>query len=269
MYNYEAAAGPTAVVVKRNTITGADEGIVEDQGYSNVTDNSVTGGNIGIWIPQYSGQTATPELAASHDVLTGNSVAAVQVESDGAAGDEPVVASVTKSDLSGAPFGIENNSSSVVSATLDYWGATTGPSGQGIGSGDAVDVNVSFFPWDRAVSDNLDVATPSTPAMCTKTGTSISSTTANAVLCVPSASESANISYAGTGPVLIIGAGSDDITLGSSGHAVGGVSLILNGGSSDVLANSSTGGYQLWNGATVTLIGGSHLPEATSPLVTG
>jgi len=46
-----------------------------------------------------------------------------------------------------ADYGVENTSSNLVDATVNWWGSATGPSGEGGGSGDAVSVNVDFFPW--------------------------------------------------------------------------------------------------------------------------
>jgi hypothetical protein len=68
---------------------------------------------------------------------------------------------------------------------------------------------------------------------------------------------------------LILGQGSDDVTLGTPANAANGISLILNGaGSSTVLANNSVGGYQLWNGATASFTNGGSLTASSSPLVT-
>jgi len=44
-------------------------------------------------------------------------------------------------------YGIENPGGTSVDAEYNWWGDASGPSGQGSGSGDAVDTNVDFEPW--------------------------------------------------------------------------------------------------------------------------
>jgi hypothetical protein len=267
IYNIQSSAPATAVTISKNTISSSDEAIGEDSGFSDVTDNSLTNSNIGIWIPQYSGQPISPEITASGNIITGNSMAGVQVESDGTAGDLPVLATVNHSDLSGNTVGVQNNSSSIVTAENDWWGDASGPSGTGIGSGTSADPNVNFFPWSRAVSDSGTTATTSSPVACTKSGTNISSSASPAIMC---ATGSGRITYSGPGPVLVRGSGSDIVTLGTATQSSTNVSLILNGGSSTVTANDSTSGvYQLWNGATATFSGTGTLTPAMSGLVTG
>lgn len=65
------------------------EDVVLDQGSAEVTDCTISGGNVGIQLPQYQGQTASIWSFASHDVIEDASVAPVQVYSDQAAGDLP------------------------------------------------------------------------------------------------------------------------------------------------------------------------------------
>jgi hypothetical protein len=267
--NVQGSSSGTPVLIQGNIVSGGDESVYQDSGSSTIKDNSLTGANIGIWIPQYSGQPSSPTVTATGNVITGQASAGVQVESDGTSGDEAVVASITKSDLSGDPFGVENNSSSIVNATNDFWGDASGPSGNSFGTStnSAVDVNVTFFPWDETTSDTPTTATVKTQKGCTSSGTNLKSSKADAVICLTGAG--AAITYHGIGPVLILGNGSDDITLGSSGNPASGVSIILTAGSSVVVANSSAGVYQLQNGATATFTDGSNLTQASSPLVTG
>ncbi|GIV79217.1 MAG: hypothetical protein KatS3mg050_3611 [Litorilinea sp.] len=48
----------------------------------------------------------------------------------------------------GSPYGgVINLTQSRVDATMNWWGAADGPSGEGSGSGDAVSANVDFCPW--------------------------------------------------------------------------------------------------------------------------
>jgi outer membrane protein assembly factor BamB len=45
------------------------------------------------------------------------------------------------------PFGITNLTGVAVDASLNWWGDADGPSGEGIGAGDAVSADVIFSPW--------------------------------------------------------------------------------------------------------------------------
>jgi len=52
----------------------------------------------------------------------------------------------TYNDFVGNTVGIENESGNLVDAENNWWGSTTGPSGQGPGSGDSVSINVDYGP---------------------------------------------------------------------------------------------------------------------------
>jgi len=45
------------------------------------------------------------------------------------------------------PYGVVNNSTLEVDATYNWWGNASGPSGEGLGTGDKVSANVLFNPW--------------------------------------------------------------------------------------------------------------------------
>jgi hypothetical protein len=66
------------------------EGVVLDQGSASVRGDTITGGNVGLAVLQYSGQAFAADGTASQDVIRGAIVAAVQVSSDQAlTGDFP------------------------------------------------------------------------------------------------------------------------------------------------------------------------------------
>jgi hypothetical protein len=50
-------------------------------------------------------------------------------------------------DIAGNTFGVQNDSSVIVDATANFWGASNGPSQAGTGSGDKVSTNVNFTPF--------------------------------------------------------------------------------------------------------------------------
>ena len=262
------------VTITGNTIRGGYESVYQDTGNAVVNDNTLSSAEVGIWVPEYAGQPSAAEVTAKGDIITnmedgGVLGAGVEVESDGAGGDIAPIVTVGKSDLSGNAHGVLNNSSTSVTATKNFWGSTDGPSGNGIGpagSASSVDVNVAFFPWATSVSDAGTVATTSANATCTASGTTISNAAANAILCLTGPG---SVNYSGAGPVLVLGSGSDSLTLGTLSTPATDVAITLNGGSSPISANGSTGTYQLENGATATFTGGANMTLETSPLVTG
>ena len=55
---------------------------------------------------------------------------------------------ITGNDIVGNSFGVQNDDSSVtINATNNYWGAATGPSGAGSGTGDPVSTYVNYLPF--------------------------------------------------------------------------------------------------------------------------
>jgi hypothetical protein len=55
---------------------------------------------------------------------------------------------VNNNDISGNDiFGVYNDGTGTLNATCNWWGADSGPSGEGPGMGDAVSDNVDFEPW--------------------------------------------------------------------------------------------------------------------------
>jgi hypothetical protein len=86
-----AAAAPTVyTVIRGNHLTdNRYEGICLDQGKANVNGNTYSGGNIGLSVLQYDGQTFGVNDAASNENMTAQSVAAFEISSDNAADDQP------------------------------------------------------------------------------------------------------------------------------------------------------------------------------------
>ncbi|MFP3897169.1 MAG: right-handed parallel beta-helix repeat-containing protein, partial [Anaerolineales bacterium] len=63
------------------------------------------------------------------------------------------------------PYGVTNRASDELDATNNWWGAVSGPSGDGSGSGDAVSENVDYDPWRTGISPGtlqavIDAASP-------------------------------------------------------------------------------------------------------------
>jgi hypothetical protein len=99
-----APATPNATV-SNDTLNGDRfEAVVLDQGTTVVSDNTISGGNVGIQVLQYAGQAYGVKGIATDDKISGMTVAAVQVSSDDAAnGDIAGSISISKSKISGNP----------------------------------------------------------------------------------------------------------------------------------------------------------------------
>jgi hypothetical protein len=90
------------VTIQKDVLTGNRyEGVNLDQGDASVKDNLITGpGEIGIDLFQYEGQSYAPTSSASGDEVEGMSEAAVEVQSDKAAGDHAGSFTISRSSLS-------------------------------------------------------------------------------------------------------------------------------------------------------------------------
>jgi hypothetical protein len=108
-FDENAAAPVTAnVTVSHDTLNGDRyEGLVLDQGFTSVTNDTISNGNVGIQVMQYNGQTYGVKALVKDVTVSGMSVAAAQVYSDEAAtGDDIGSLSITGSKISGNPGSI-------------------------------------------------------------------------------------------------------------------------------------------------------------------
>ncbi len=115
VYNAEdTAKAPSSPVVSLNldTLTSDRyEGVELDQGWASLTGDSINGGEAGIAVLQYDGQTYAANGTATLDTIRNESIAAVDVASDQAAvGDFRGTLSVALSDLRGNAARVLNNS---------------------------------------------------------------------------------------------------------------------------------------------------------------
>jgi hypothetical protein len=100
----DSGAAPAAPVnsIKGNTFANDRyEGVCLDQGSALLSGNTYTNGNVGIQAIQYDGQTQASKHTANREKISGEAVAAVQVHSDGALGDEPGLLTVNNSAFHG------------------------------------------------------------------------------------------------------------------------------------------------------------------------
>ncbi len=115
VYNAEAntAKAPRSPVVSVNLDTLTNdryEGIELDQGWASMTGDSINGGEAGIAVLQYDGQTYAANGTATLDTIRNETIAAVDVASDQAPGDLHGTLSVELSDLRGNAARVLNNS---------------------------------------------------------------------------------------------------------------------------------------------------------------
>ena len=68
---------------------------------------------------------------------------------------------VNYTNISGnALYGVENAAGDLLNAEYNWWGDASGPGGQGLGSGDAVSMNVDYIPWYITGAGDLDTQAP-------------------------------------------------------------------------------------------------------------
>jgi hypothetical protein len=227
-----------------------------DQGESALSSSHLSGGEDGIEVAQYNGQTFAPQDTTTSNTITGASQDAVLVASDNVSGDEPVSLSATLSKFPASNAGgVDNQSTSAVNATGDWWGQATGPSVWNFGTGSSVSADVDFFPW---ATNSLLTHHKSCATATTKT------TTGNNVVVCAKAGTNAFLANGGTGKVLLIGnATGNDQLVGSS---AGGETWIIGGtaGTNAINGNNGTGYIQERGDTSDTLINAGSYTVAAS-----
>jgi hypothetical protein len=234
-WTYYTPPSPFSAVLDTFTGLGLNnryENAYLDEGKATLTSSTLSGGEVGVEVPQGSYQT-TPDVATvTGDTIAGTASvgdpsAAILLASDSTAGDKkPKVTATSDSfDTSNAGGGIVNQSTSVITATGDWWGDATGPSDWSFGLGSSVSQDVDFYPWA------LDSAF-GTFETCTS-GTSVTASSNDEVLCAPTGTANAFLANNGF-DVLILGNGGNDQLVGSStgeSWIIGGLggSNIING----------------------------------------
>jgi hypothetical protein len=201
---------PVLESFSRMKLTNRYENAYFDEGASAITASRLNGGEIGLETAQWDGQATAPVARASRISIAGASTDAIGVASDQASGDQPVMLKVTRSSFGASNAGgVVNQSTSVISVTRDWWGASTGPSVWSFGTGSSVSSDVNFFPWAKS-------SARSTFESCI-TGNKVVGTRRNrVVLCAKPGTSSVRLANRGTGMVLLIGNAGNDRLIGSS-----------------------------------------------------
>jgi hypothetical protein len=208
-YTPPASFVPVPVSFTGMTLANRYENAGFDEGTSSLTSSSLTGGEVGIEVFQYTGDGTSPKPTATGDTITNATEAAILVASDGVSGDKAVKLTATQSSFDGSSnaAGVTNDSTSVLNVTDDWWGDASGPSLWSFGIGSSVSSDVNFFPW---ATDSLFTGTES----CTK-GTNLTSAGPDVVLCATPGTSNAFLQNTGT-DVLMIGNSGNDQFVGSS-----------------------------------------------------
>jgi len=118
-----SSAGTSVVTLLKNTVTGI--------------------GGTGVGIENKVMGTASLNLTATGNIVSNWGKGFFISKDPGAVLQQ----SLHDNSISGNQFGFDNQSGVQQNATCNWWGAASGPSGAGSGTGDAVSPNVVFSPW--------------------------------------------------------------------------------------------------------------------------
>jgi hypothetical protein len=121
----EVNSGPVAV--SGNTISSRYENVFLGQGTTTVSDNVITGANIGIWAETADFYEANTVAHVDGNTITGAAQAGILV-SDLTPSDLLTVAlDATLNRIAGNDIGVDNQTTSEVSAVENWWGCNGGP----------------------------------------------------------------------------------------------------------------------------------------------
>jgi len=120
------------------SVCGAWPNVLLDVSNTQVYDNTITYSNVGI---QFYNIAGTGVSAYNNQILNNN--IGIFMDTGGA-----TVATAYCNDIVGNTVGAQNTASDgIFNAECNWWGDCSGPSGQGLGSGDPVGINIDFTPW--------------------------------------------------------------------------------------------------------------------------
>lgn len=251
---------PSPFVATNDTLTSMRlnnryENAFLDEGKTTLNGSTLSNGEVGIETDQASYQTTPAVSVANGDTITGASEDAILIASDHTSGDKaPKLTVATSSFDTTNAYGVENDSTSVATATDNYWGDPSGPSLWSFGSGSKVSADVNFFPW--ALDTGYTNKEP-----CTS-GASVTSSTSDQVLCAPSGTSNAFLANGASGNVLEIGNSGNDQLVGTT--AAGGETWIISGtgGSNAINGKGGTGFIQKRGDANDTITNAANYTKA-------
>ncbi|HET9476921.1 MAG TPA: right-handed parallel beta-helix repeat-containing protein [Dehalococcoidia bacterium] len=155
---YDGFAGPVDIVATlqgNNVHDNTDAGIlIEDEDASagssvtatSTADTVVGNGSAGFWLNTYG--DGELHLAITNGTIGGQDYGIlVQDWPTGPSTSIYDVSANFNSIVGNTVFGISNEVSALLDGECNWWGANSGPSGAGPGTGDASSTNVDFDPW--------------------------------------------------------------------------------------------------------------------------
>lgn len=141
---------PTAIT--GNTLTGNRyEDIFLDEGTAALSGNSITGGNIGVEVASFGGETGNAQGTLTNNLITGATVAGIQLQLDPTATFQTKINGDSNS-INGNALGVNNTTTTPITLTKNWWGTPNGPANSAntfnVGAqGNSVSANVVFVPW--------------------------------------------------------------------------------------------------------------------------
>lgn len=122
------------------------EGYASDAGNTSITVDGVSISNasiagINVWDSPSNTNSATVTATLKNNVIT-TSALGVQISGSEATSNG------TCNQISSNTAGLNNTTGTLLTFEKNWWGAVSGPSGIGLGSGDTVSTNVDFTPWN-------------------------------------------------------------------------------------------------------------------------
>lgn len=115
-----APTKPEAFIVRDRLVNNRYENVGLDQGSAYIGHCLITGGNVGIQVLQYNGQSYGSTSVAAYDTINHMSVATVQVLSDNAStGDLPGSFLISRSEIDTAPV-LDNSTNLPIIRRYDY-----------------------------------------------------------------------------------------------------------------------------------------------------
>ena len=150
------AASNTPTTIAGNTFTGNRyEGIYLDEGTATVSGNSITGGNIGVEVASFGGETGNAQGTLSQNEIKDATVAGIQLQLDPTATFLAKINGDSNSIHNNA-IGVNNTTTTPITMTNNYWGTDNGPANPAntfnVGAqGNSVSANVTFVPWWKGI----------------------------------------------------------------------------------------------------------------------
>ncbi|MGI8856173.1 MAG: beta strand repeat-containing protein [Thermomicrobiales bacterium] len=164
----------TPSLITGNTLTSNRyEGIYLDEGTATVSGNSITGGNIGVEVASFGGETGNAQGTLSQNEIKNAVVAGIQLQLDPTATFLAKISGDSNSIHDNAK-GVNNTTTTPITMTNNYWGTDNGPANPAntfnVGTqGNSVSANVNFVPWWKGIGGSVGSFTGTSFAPVTNT----------------------------------------------------------------------------------------------------